>query len=85
MTGTATGPERRAADAYPEMARLLGDKWFLTPPPAEGVEVTVLGRDLVHTVWAMSADTAARLRPHVDNNPALRWVSCHPYYARRAT
>jgi hypothetical protein len=67
------------ADAYFEMVEILGDSFFLTYAPSQGVEVVVEGKDRVHTTWAVTDAQAIWLKPMVHRNKNLRWVAQRPY------
>lgn len=59
------------AAAYYEVARMLGDDYFASPPPSIGVEFTVEGRDGKPTVWCLAEQVAVRLRQIVYRSPFL--------------
>lgn len=69
------------AEAYYEVARILGDDWFLKPPPAQGVTVIIQGRDHLLTEWAVDLETAVALKPKVLACPGLRWFGQRPYFS----
>lgn len=63
------GPHRPAHAAM-VMERLLPDWYFTQPHPPTGVELVVVGRDGVDTLWRMSEGLAGAVAGHL-----RRWGS----------
>jgi hypothetical protein len=51
------------AAAYPIVAELLGDRWFLKRPPEKGIRVVVVGVDNVATQWDLDQQSRRQRRP----------------------
>jgi hypothetical protein len=66
------------------MVGILGDSFFLTSAPLQGVEIVVEGKDRVCTTWAVTDAQAIWLKPLVHGNKNLRWVAQRSYDRARA-
>lgn len=68
------------AAAYYPMEEILGDEYFLSPIPPDGVSISVMGPDKVVCVFAMAvhryqSGVAERINAHTD----LRLISAIRY------
>lgn len=57
------------ADAYYEVALILGDKYFAAQPPRCGFCVEVRGADNRPTWWEITAEQAEHLHRSLDRRP----------------
>lgn len=68
------------AQAYYEMASILGEQYFETFPPKEGMCVVVGGKaDGVLTTWYMSGHQYEIARPKIDQCREISLVSAKRY------
>ena len=77
----AESPKAPAA-AYFEMAPMLGEPYFATPPPLVGMVLRVVGVDGIETEWSMSEAQGRIVADKVRDCSQLRLVS-HRRYANQ--
>jgi hypothetical protein len=71
--------ERRPAEAYFDVVEILGDSFFMTPPPSVGYRVSIQGIDGAYTTWELTDAQMIWLRPLIFHHSRLRWVSAEAY------
>lgn len=76
---------RRPADAYYEVANILGPDWFTQPAAEQGMELVIEGIDRVHTTWHVPFEDSIALKVLVHNHSQLRLVSERPFTSFKPT
>lgn len=70
---------RRPADGYNPMVEILGEQYFLTQPPNQGLNVVVRGMDGIDVAFAMSAIEFEKIKGAVERHPGLALMSAKRY------
>lgn len=76
---------QRPADAYYELARHLGEPYFLAPTPQVGQLLVIIGRDGVETRWHLTPLQASRTAEWVHDQPGLALLKRMAYDRRGRT
>lgn len=84
MTPTLDGARRPAA-AYIVMEGLLNPSYFGTPPPPQGVQLTIVGTDNIATTWQFAAAAADKVIHAVQSHPHLQLRDRTAYDSRASS